>query len=300
MQIGMLGLGRMGANMVERLLKDGHSVVASDRAAPPIAEAVKKGAIGAESLPDMAGKLQGRRAVWLMIPSGDPVENAVKELASLLKAGDVVIDGGNSFYKDSIRRGEILKQKGVHFLDAGTSGGVWGLKEGYCLMIGGDSEPFAFVEPVFKTLAPPKGYLRTGPVGSGHFVKMVHNGIEYAMMEAYAEGFEILKKGPFSVDLTAVSELWQHASVIRSWLLELTTDALRADPDLADVKAWVDDSGEGRWTVEQAIQSGAPAYAIAASLFARFASREDNAFGLRLLAALRNQFGGHAMKMVDS
>jgi len=296
MQIGMLGLGKMGGNMTARLLRDGHSVVGANRTPAPLAEAVKRGAVGAESLSDMVRKLQGRRTVWLMIPSGDPVENAVKELSALLNTGDVVIDGGNSFYKDSIRRGEFLKQKGIYFLDSGTSGGIWGLEEGYCLMIGGDPEPFAFAEPVFKTLAPPRGYLHTGPVGSGHFVKMVHNGIEYGLMQAYAEGFEILTKAPFPVDMTAVSELWQHASVVRSWLLELTTKALKADPGLADVKAWVDDSGEGRWTVQQAIESGVPAYTIAASLFARFASREDNSFGLRLLAALRNQFGGHAIK----
>jgi 6-phosphogluconate dehydrogenase len=296
----MLGLGRMGGNMTERLLRDGHSVVAANRTAEAVAAAVKKGAIGAANLAGIVSTLKGRRVIWLMIPSGDPVEQAVLELSGLLSPGDIVIDGGNSFYRDSVRRAGLLKEKGIHFLDSGTSGGVWGLKEGYCLMIGGDPEPFSYVEPVFKSLAPVKGYLHTGPVGSGHFVKMVHNGVEYGMMQAYAEGFEILKEGPFPLNLTEVSELWQHGSVVRSWLLELATDALRADPGLDHVKAWVDDSGEGRWTVEQAIETGVPAYAIAASLFARFASRHDNAFGLRLLSALRNQFGGHAMKTIDS
>jgi 6-phosphogluconate dehydrogenase len=248
----------------------------------------------------MIKKLTGRRAVWLMIPSGDPVEQAVADLSRLLNPGDIVIDGGNSFFKDSIRRGALLKDKGILFLDSGTSGGVWGLKEGYCLMIGGEEEPYSFVEPVFKSLAPEKGYLHTGPIGSGHFVKMVHNGIEYGLMQAYAEGFEILKEGPYPLDLTAISQLWQHGSVVRSWLLELATDALQADPNLAHVEAWVDDSGEGRWTVQQAIDSGVPAFAIAASLFSRFASRHDNPFGLRMLAALRHQFGGHAMKTTDS
>jgi 6-phosphogluconate dehydrogenase len=296
MQIGMLGLGRMGGNMTERLLKAGHSVVVYNRSQPPIQEAVKKGAIAADSLAGIVRTLQGRKVVWLMVPAGDPVEGAVRELAGLLKPGDVVIDGGNSFYKDSVRRGEILKDQGIFYLDSGTSGGIWGLAVGYCLMIGGEDEPFAFVEPVFKSLAPENGYLHTGPVGSGHFVKMVHNGIEYAMLQAYAEGFEVMKEGPFNVDLTAISEVWQHGSVVRSWLLELATDALRRDPGLEHVKAWVDDSGEGRWTVHEAIDRSVPAYTLAASLFARFASRHDNAFGLRLIAALRNEFGGHAMK----
>jgi 6-phosphogluconate dehydrogenase len=299
MQIGLLGLGRMGGNMAARLLRGGHSVVVADRHPENVEAAVREGAVEAHGLAGIVKGLTGRRVVWLMIPSGAPVEAAIHELSGSLTAGDVVIDGGNSFYKDSIRRAAFLKEKGIHFLDAGTSGGVWGLENGYCLMVGGDDEPISFCESVFKTLAPEDGYMHTGPVGAGHFVKMIHNGIEYGMMQAYAEGFEILQKAPFPLDLAGISKLWEHGSVVRSWLLELATAALDKDPKLDHVKAWVADSGEGRWTVEQAIESGVPAYAISASLFARFASREDNAFGLRLLAALRNQFGGHPIKTAD-
>jgi 6-phosphogluconate dehydrogenase len=296
MQIGMLGLGRMGGNMTERLLRAGHSVVVYNRSQPPIDEAVKKGAIAADSLAGIVRTLKGRKAVWVMVPAGDAVEGAIRELASLLKPGDIVIDGGNSHYKDSIRRGEFLKDQGIYFLDSGTSGGIWGLTVGYCLMIGGEDDPFAFMEPIFKSLAPESGFLHTGPIGSGHYVKMVHNGIEYAMLQAYAEGFEVLKESQYDLDLKAISELWQNGSVVRSWLLELTTDALTRDPCLEHVKAWVDDSGEGRWTVHEAIDRSVPAYTLASSLFARFASRHDDGFGLRLIAALRNEFGGHAIK----
>jgi 6-phosphogluconate dehydrogenase len=299
MQIGLLGLGRMGGNMSERLLAGGHAVIAADRNAHKVAEQVAKGAKGAENLAAMVRQMTGRRAIWIMIPSGAPTEAMVLEAATLLAPGDVIIDGGNSFYQDSIRRGNILKEKGIHYLDAGTSGGIWGLTEGYCLMIGGEDDAFAFCEPVFRTLAPPEGYLHVGPIGAGHYTKMVHNGIEYAMMQAYAEGFEILKQSAFPLDLPAISKLWEHGTVIRSWLLELTTLALRRDPELANVRAYVEDSGEGRWTVEEAIHTGVPAYTIAAALFARFASRQDNAFGLRLLGALRNEFGGHPVMTAE-
>jgi 6-phosphogluconate dehydrogenase len=299
MQIGLLGLGRMGGNMAARLLRGGHQVVVADRHAENVEAAVKEGAVAADNLSGIVAKLSGRRIVWLMIPSGEPVEKAVIELSGLLSAGDIVIDGGNSFYKDSVRRASFLKEKGLHYIDAGTSGGVWGLANGYCLMVGGDAEPVTHCEPVFKTLAPKDGYLHTGPAGAGHFVKMVHNGIEYGMMQAYAEGFEILQKAPFTLDLPAISHLWEQGSVVRSWLLELATAALKKDPTLDHVKAWVADSGEGRWTVQQAVETGVPAYAISAALFARFASREDDAFGLRLLSALRNQFGGHPIKTGD-
>ncbi len=299
MQIGILGLGRMGGNMAERLLKDGHTVIASDRNPPKVAELVAQGAMGAENLAAMVRQMQGRRAIWIMIPAGAPTEAMVLEAAALLAPGDILIDGGNSFYQDSIRRGTVLKEKGIHYLDVGTSGGIWGLTQGYSLMIGGESEAFAVCEPVFRTLAPKDGYLHVGPSGAGHYVKMVHNGIEYAMMQAYAEGFEILKESAFPLDLPAISKLWEHGTVIRSWLLELTTNALQRDPELSRVKAYVEDSGEGRWTVEEAIHTGVPAYTIAAALFARFASRKDNAFGLRLLSALRNEFGGHPMMTAE-
>jgi 6-phosphogluconate dehydrogenase len=231
-----------------------------------------------------------------MIPAGDPVESAINELSGLLDEGDIIVDGGNSNFRDSIRRGEQLQKKKIHFVDAGTSGGVWGLKIGYSLMVGGAKEAFDCLEPALKTLAPEDGYLHCGPVGSGHYVKMIHNGIEYAMMQAYAEGFELLKKGPFEIDLPAVSSLWEHGSVVRSWLLELATSALKKDPELTQVKPWVSDSGEGRWTLHECIDFEVPAPTIAAALFARFASRDEDGFGLKLLAALRNEFGGHDVK----
>jgi 6-phosphogluconate dehydrogenase len=287
MQLGFIGLGKMGANMVERLLRGGHKVVVSSRSPGPVAEAAAKGAVGASSLREVVNLLHGRKLVWLMIPAGNPVDEAIQNLATRLQPNDIVVDGGNSFYKDSVRRGEFLKSKNIHFLDSGTSGGIWGLRVGYCLMVGGESEPFAFAEPALKTLAPENGYLHTGAVGSGHYTKMIHNGIEYAMMQAYAEGFELLKTSGYELDMARVANLWQNGSVIRSWLLELAASALAKDPGLDHVKAFVEDSGEGRWTVQEAIDHCVPAYAIAASLFARFASREENAFGLRLLAALR-------------
>jgi 6-phosphogluconate dehydrogenase len=304
MQLGFIGLGKMGANMVERLLRGGHQLVVTNRSPEPIKEAVAKGAKGCQSLKEVVDALQGRKAIWLMIPAGAPVDEAVQELLTLLKPNDIVIDGGNSNFKDSIRHSEILQARGIHFLDAGTSGGIWGLKIGYCLMVGGEAEPFRFIEPAIKTLAPQPtpgnqgaaGYLHVGPVGAGHYVKMVHNGIEYAMMQAYGEGFELMNRCDYNLNLPAIAELWLQGSVVRSWLLELAADALKKDPQLEKVKAYVSDSGEGRWTVQEAIDHAVPAYTIAASLFARFASRDENAFGLRLLAALRNEFGGHEVK----
>jgi len=296
MQIGMVGLGRMGGNMAARLLAGGHRVVVTDRTPGPVGAAVSKGAVGTANLADLVAHMTGRRAVWLMIPAGKPVEAAVRELSTLLSPHDVVIDGGNSFYKDSLRRAQALAGKGIHFLDSGTSGGIWGLTEGYCLMVGGEEEPFRFVEPALKTLAPESGYLHTGPSGSGHFVKMIHNGIEYGLMEAYAEGFEIMKESAFPLDLSAIAELWMHGSVVRSWLLELAGRALARDPELASLHGYVADSGEGRWTVEEAVRLGVPSPAIADALFARFSSQKEDTFGLRMLAALRHEFGGHAVK----
>ncbi|MCB9357537.1 MAG: decarboxylating 6-phosphogluconate dehydrogenase [Calditrichaeota bacterium] len=296
MKLGFVGLGKMGGNMVERLLRGGHQCVVSNRSPEPIAEAVAKGAEAASDLADLVSKLDKPKVIWLMIPSGAPVEDAIKTLIPLLSPGDLIIDGGNSNFRDSMRRGEELAGHGIDYVDAGTSGGVWGLQVGYCLMVGGNKEAFKLIEPALRTLAPENGYLHCGPTGSGHFVKMVHNGIEYAMMQAYAEGFELMHRGPFKLDLPAVSNLWEHGSVVRSWLLELTTRALREDPDLKKVKPWVNDSGEGRWTVHECVIHAVPAPTIAAALFARFSSRDEEGYGLRMLSAMRNQFGGHAIK----
>jgi 6-phosphogluconate dehydrogenase len=298
MKLGFVGLGRMGGSMVERLLGGGHKIVVTNRSIEPVEEAVKKGAVGASDLKELVAKLDAPRVVWLMIPAGDPVEQAIEKLSTLLSPGDIIVDGGNSNFRDSIRRGEALSKKGFRFMDAGTSGGVWGLQIGYSMMVGGEKSSFELLEPALKTLAPKDGYLHCGPIGSGHYVKMIHNGIEYAMMQSYAEGFELLKKGPFEIDLPAVSSLWEHGSVVRSWLLELATRALSKDPNLDNVKPWVSDSGEGRWTLHECIDYEVPAPTIAAALFARFASRDQDGFGLKLLAALRNEFGGHAVKSV--
>jgi 6-phosphogluconate dehydrogenase len=296
----MIGLGKMGANMTERLLSGGHEVVAYDRSPEAVAASVAKGAVTSDSLESMVAALgaPGQRVVWIMVPAGAATQSTVDSLAALLSTGDIVIDGGNSKYLETQTRAAELAGKGITMLDSGTSGGVWGLANGYCLMIGGPKAAYDRCEPIFKTLAPATGGLIhvDEQHGSGHFVKMVHNGIEYAMMQSYAEGFEIIDKSPFNVDQAALAEAWGHGSVVRSWLLELLAEYLAKDPHLDDLKGYVEDSGEGRWTVDAAVQYGAPAYVIAASLFARFASREENAYGLRMLSAMRNSFGGHAVK----
>ena len=314
MQIGMIGLGRMGGNMVRRLMKGGHTCVVYDQGADAVAAYAKEGATPAKSLQDMVAKLQKPRAVWVMVPAGGPTESTVQSLAELLEAGDTIIDGGNSFFKDDVRRSKEVGKKGIHYVDAGTSGGVWGVERGYCLMVGGPKEAVARIEPVLRTLAPGKGdieptpgrdgkstaelgYLHCGPSGAGHFVKMVHNGIEYGLMQAYAEGFEIMHASSYDLDLGAISELWMQGSVVRSWLLELAGRAFRANgPDLEHLKGYVADSGEGRWTVQEAIDHDVPAPVITLSLLTRFRSRQDDSYGAKVLAALRNEFGGHEVK----
>lgn len=299
MEIGMIGLGRMGGNMAQRLLRGGHRVVAYDPNPSAVGGLAREGASGAPSLRDLVARLDTPRAVWTMVPAGNPTEETIDALGGLLSPGDAVIDGGNANYKDSVRRAEMLEKKGINFLDAGTSGGIWGLQEGYSLMVGGDEAAFHRLEPIFQTLAPgnDRGYGRVGPAGAGHFVKMVHNGIEYGMMQAYAEGFELLKaKEQFNLDLANIAEIWRFGSVVRSWLLDLTAEALHEDPGLESLEAYVEDSGEGRWTVQESVDLAVPAPVIALALQARFRSRQDSAFGGRMLAAMRNQFGGHAVR----
>ncbi len=299
MELGMIGLGRMGSNMARRLLGGGHRVVVYDPVKEAVAAVVKEGAVGAAAIAQMTEKLARPRVVWLMVPSGEPTESTINTLAAELAEGDIVIDGGNSNYKDSMRRAAALSQKGLIFLDVGTSGGVWGLEGGYCLMAGGDIAAFHRVEPLFQTLAPSpnEGYGHVGPSGAGHFVKMVHNGIEYGLMQAYAEGFELMQaKKELGLDLPQIAQVWRHGSVVRSWLLDLAASALQADPKLENIEAYVEDSGEGRWTVHEAIDLAVPAPVITQSLQARFRSRQEQPFGGKLLAALRQQFGGHAVK----
>jgi len=298
MQIAMIGLGKMGMNMARRLLGGGHEVVAWNRSRDKTDELVKEGAIGAYSLEEVASSLEAPRIVWIMLPAGKPVEDTLGKLKGLLEPGDTIVEGGNSYYKDDIRRAGELEPTGISYMDAGVSGGIWGLTLGYCTMVGGPREKFGQLEPIFKTLAPEEGYLYCGPAGAGHFVKMVHNGIEYGMMQAYGEGFEILEASPYgpSLDYAQVSHLWNQGSVIRSWLLELAEAAFKNDGRLDQIKGYVDDSGEGRWTVQQAIETAVPAPVITQSLFARFRSRQDNSFSNRVLAALRREFGGHAVK----
>ena len=299
MELGMIGLGRMGGNMSERLLLGGHRVVGFDPNAESVRRAVGKGVIGVTSITALIKALHSPKAVWLMVPSGVAVDLTIEELRPLLVPGDTVIDGGNSYYKDSLRRAAKLKADGLGFIDVGTSGGVWGLREGYSLMVGGEAETVGRLRPVFQTLAPApdKGWGRVGPVGAGHFVKMVHNGIEYGLMQAYAEGLAILEaKQEFSLDLHQVSEIWRHGSVVRSWLLDLTADALRQNPDLHGIMPFVEDSGEGRWTVAEAIDLDVSAPVITLALLRRLRSREESPFADKLLAIMRHQFGGHAMK----
>ncbi len=287
MKLGMVGLGRMGAGMAERLRREGHEVVGYDRN-----QAVSQ----VPSLKGLVEPLSPPRAVWLMVPAGDPTQAVIDELAGLLQPDDILIDGGNSYYKDSVRRAKQVAAAGISFVDSGTSGGIWGLKEGFCLMVGGERKAFETIEPVLATLAPAGGYAYMGPPGSGHYAKMIHNGIEYGLLQAYAEGFALLQAGDYQYDLAAVSSLWNHGSVVRSWLLELAEEAFKKDPKLAGLKGYVDDSGEGRWTVLEAVDRGVAAPVITEALYARFTSRDDNSFAMRVIAALRNEFGGHPIK----
>ncbi len=299
MKLAMVGLGKMGANMSRRLIKGGHEVVVSDINPDAIADLADEGAIASTSLSDAISKLPSPKIVWVMVPAGNITESVVKSVAAELDAGDIVIDGGNSKYKETIRRGEELAEKGIHMLDCGTSGGVWGLVEGYSMMVGGDAEPVATCTPIFETLAPAadKGWGHVGPRASGHYTKMVHNGIEYGMMQAYAEGFDILKaKEEFGLDMHQIATIWQHGSVVRSWLLDLTANALSEDADFEDIAPWVPDSGEGRWTVEDSIELRVPAPVITLALQMRFLSRDEDKYWARMLSAMRNQFGGHAIK----
>jgi 6-phosphogluconate dehydrogenase len=320
MQLGIIGLGRMGANIVRRLMRDGHHCVVYDRDPEAVAELVKAGATGAADIADLARQLAAPRAVWVMLPAGLPTDDTVSALGEVLQAGDTVIDGGNTFYRDDIRRAKALKARDIAYVDVGTSGGVWGLERGYCMMIGGDDEPVERLDPIFKTLAPGvgsipltrrpadadprvvQGYMHAGPVGAGHFVKMVHNGIEYGLMQAFAEGFDILRNKNvealpedqrFDLNMTDIAEVWRRGSVISSWLLDLTAQALAGDARLENYTGAVDDSGEGRWTLDAAIEEAVPANVLAAALFARFRSRETHTFGEKLLSAMRYGFGGH-------
>ena len=300
MRIAMVGLGKMGANMTRRLLKGGHEVVGFDVSPDAVAELEAEGAIGATSVEDAISKLEAPRVVWLMLPAGPVTQQSIERVSAALKPGDVIVDGGNSKFTDGVGSALSLVERGIGFVDAGVSGGVWGLENGFCLMVGGEEAVVKIVEPIFTTLAPPDGYAHVGPAGAGHYVKMVHNGIEYGLMQAYAEGFELMAAaGEFKLDLHQIGQVWQHGSVVRSWLLDLVVNALENVGTFAEIQPVVADSGEGRWTVQDAIDRAVPLPVITASVFARFASRDVDAFGLRLLAALRNQFGGHAVLMND-
>jgi 6-phosphogluconate dehydrogenase len=299
MELGIIGLGKMGGNMAERLRKAGHRVIGFDFNADAVKKLSDAGSVGVSSLEDMTKAFTGRKAIWIMVPAGDPVDQTIEKLKPFMAKGDIFIDGGNSNYKDSQRRHDALKTEGFEFVDVGTSGGIWGITEGYSMMIGGDEEPVGYLTPIFETLAPGKteGWGRVGPTGAGHFVKMVHNGIEYGMMQAYAEGFSIMKaKTPLALDLVQISEIWRYGSVVRSWLLDLTADALKKNPTLDGLEAYVPDSGEGRWTVFEAIDLNVSAPVITESLIRRLRSREDNNFTDRMLSVMRNEFGGHAVK----
>jgi 6-phosphogluconate dehydrogenase len=300
MQIGMIGLGRMGGNMVSRLLRGGHQVVAFDRSDEAVAKVAGEGATGAHSLEELVQHLTERpRAVWVMVPAGDPTSQTIARLAELCDEGDIVIDGGNTNWRDALHDVEVLKRAGLHYLDAGTSGGIWGLQYGYCLMVGGPRDAYERCEPALRSLAPEDGGLvHTGPEGSGHFVKMVHNGIEYALMQAYAEGFGIMQKSSTfpGMDMHAIAEAWRSGSVVRSWLLDLIADGLSKDPELAEIQGYVEDTGEGRWTIQAAIDEAVPAPTITLALYERFRSRMEDTFGDKMLAMMRNQFGGHAVR----
>ncbi len=296
MELGFIGLGKMGMNMVTRLRHDQHRVVVFDRSTELIKKAESQGCVGSSSLADLVGKLNPPRAVWIMVPSGVPTEETVRSVASLLQPGDLVVDGGNSRFHDDVRRAVELKNQGVHYVDAGTSGGIWGLKVGYCLMVGGEADDVNRIAPALKTLAPENGWAHVGAVGAGHYVKMVHNGIEYSMMQGYAEGFELMSKSEYKLNLARIADLWMHGSVVRSWLLELAADALKSDQKLEKLKGYVQDSGEGRWMIADAIEKDVPVPTLTAALFTRFRSRQEESFAEKMLAALRNAFGGHAVR----
>jgi 6-phosphogluconate dehydrogenase len=297
MHLGFIGLGRMGSNMCRRLIKDGHHIVAYTRTPEKTTELAGEGADPAYSIAELVGKLDKPRIAWIMVPAGDATEAQITELLEHLEPGDTIVDGGNTNFHDDVRRHAELAKHGIRYIDAGVSGGIWGLANGFCLMVGGEPEAVTALEPIFKSLAPVDGYLHTGGPGSGHYVKMVHNGIEYGLMQAYAEGFEILHASDYSLDLGAISDLWNHGSVVRSWLLELATLAFTSNgQDLEHLKGWVADSGEGRWTVQEAIDHDVPAPVITLSLLTRLRSRQDDSYGAKVLAALRNEFGGHAVK----
>ncbi len=298
MQLAMIGLGRMGGNMVERLMRNGHTLVVYDRSTDAVTKYEKLGASPANDLKSVVSSLGERKIIWIMVPAGDPVDQTIAELLPSLKPGDIIIDGGNSNFHDTIRRGQELAKSKIEFIDSGTSGGIWGLENGYCLMVGGSDAAVKYCEPIFTSLAPPDGYAHVGPTGAGHYVKMVHNGIEYALLQGYAEGYEILNASKIfpKLDLAQIAEVWQHGSVVRSWLNELAASAFKTDAKLSDIKGWVADSGEGRWTVQEAIDLDVPAPVITLSLQVRFRSRQTESFGAQVIAALRNEFGGHAVQ----
>jgi 6-phosphogluconate dehydrogenase len=296
MELGFIGLGKMGMNMVTRLRRDQHRIVVYDRSNDLIKQAEGLGCIGSSSLADLVGKLSAPKAVWVMVPSGAPTEETIKAVAALLQPGDTIVDGGNTRFHDDVRRAAELKTKGIHYVDAGTSGGIWGLTVGYCLMVGGEEAVVQHLAPVFKTLAPENGWAHVGAVGAGHYVKMVHNGIEYSMMQGYAEGFELMSKSEYKLNLARIADLWMQGSVVRSWLLELAASALKQDPKLDQLKGYVQDSGEGRWMIADAIEKDVPVPTLTTALFTRFRSRQEQSFAEKMLAALRNAFGGHAVR----
>ena len=296
MELGFIGLGKMGMNMVTRLRRDQHRVVVYDRSNELIKQAEGQGCVESSSLADLVSKLTTPKSVWVMVPSGAPTEETIQAVAALLKPGDTIIDGGNTRFHDDVRRAAELKKQGLHYVDAGTSGGIWGLTVGYCLMVGGEEAAVKRLEPVFKTLAPENGWAHVGAVGAGHYVKMVHNGIEYSMMQGYAEGFELMSKSEYKLDLARVADLWMHGSVVRSWLLELAASALKDDQKLEKLKGYVQDSGEGRWMIADAIEKDVPVPTLTTALFTRFRSRQEQSFAEKMLAALRNAFGGHAVR----
>ncbi len=296
MEIGFIGLGKMGMNMVKRLQRDKHRVVVYDRAMDLIKQAEGVGCISASSLADLVSKLSSPRAVWVMVPSGAPTEETIRAVAALLQSGDIVIDGGNTQFHDDVRRAAELKTKGIHYVDVGTSGGIWGLQVGYCMMVGGEAQDVTRLAPILTTLAPENGWAHFGTHGAGHYVKMIHNGIEYSMMQGYAEGFELMSKSEYKLDLAKVANVWMQGSVVRSWLLELAAGALAQDPHLDKLKGYVQDSGEGRWMIRDAIEKDVPVPTLTTALFTRFRSRQEESFAEKMLAALRNAFGGHAVR----